>query len=216
MAKEEALALDGIVSDVLPSAMFRVSLDTNVAEQWSPASAARELAQKMDFDSYQQIANTVALVDREGLQFGRQIAGAVLFWVPRSLWSDKPLSTGEYVGEQTGHAFTNLSAPLWMEFYIDGGLLLVFLGFLGYGLVVRTLDEWNQWSKGHGGARVVSLLVPVYAGYQFFLLRGSLMPAIAYLTPIVIFAVICSLPIPLPSKGWLRGGLTARRPERIC
>jgi translation initiation factor IF-1 len=27
MAKEEALALDGIVSDVLPSAMFRVSLD---------------------------------------------------------------------------------------------------------------------------------------------------------------------------------------------
>ena len=27
MSKEEALALDGIVSDVLPSAMFRVSLD---------------------------------------------------------------------------------------------------------------------------------------------------------------------------------------------
>lgn len=27
MSKEEALALDGIVSDVLPSAMFRVALD---------------------------------------------------------------------------------------------------------------------------------------------------------------------------------------------
>ena len=27
MSKEEALALDGIVSDVLPSAMFRVDLD---------------------------------------------------------------------------------------------------------------------------------------------------------------------------------------------
>ena len=27
MAKEEALALEGVVSDVLPSAMFRVSLD---------------------------------------------------------------------------------------------------------------------------------------------------------------------------------------------
>ena len=27
MSKEEALALDGIVSDVLPSAMFRLSLD---------------------------------------------------------------------------------------------------------------------------------------------------------------------------------------------
>jgi translation initiation factor IF-1 len=27
MSKEEALALDGVVSDVLPSAMFRVSLD---------------------------------------------------------------------------------------------------------------------------------------------------------------------------------------------
>ena len=27
MSKEEALALEGVVSDVLPSAMFRVSLD---------------------------------------------------------------------------------------------------------------------------------------------------------------------------------------------
>jgi hypothetical protein len=158
----------------------------------------------MDFDAFQAVANTIALVDREGVSGGRQIAGAVLFAVPRQLWPDKPLATGQLVGEKSGYAFTNISAPLWAELYVDGGLLLVLAGFLAYGAAVRTLDRWYRWSqRGGGGARVVSVLVPIYAGYQFFVLRGSLMPAVAYLTPIVLFALACScgLRLPRPSQG---------------
>lgn len=197
-----ALAAYGLVAGlilVFPLAdAFRVTLDAKPGDQWEAASPARTLARSMDFDAFQAVANTVALVDREGVTGGAQVAGAVLFAVPRSLWPDKPLATGQLVGEKSGYAFTNLSAPLWTELYVDGGLLLVVAGFLAYGAGVRTLDRWYRWSQRGGGARVVSVLVPIYAGYQFFVLRGSLMPAVAYLTPIVLFALACSVPLRLP------------------
>jgi hypothetical protein len=140
------------------------------------------------------VANTMIVTREIGYQFGQQLGGALAFWVPRFIWPGKPLTTGELIAEQAGYSFTNLSAPLWAEFYVDGGWLLVAVGFTIYGTLVRTLDRWNRQYQSSSDlrARVVLVLVPIYAGYQFFLLRGSLMPAIAYLTPMVLFALLCS------------------------
>jgi oligosaccharide repeat unit polymerase len=175
--------------------IFRNTLDVRLGERIIETSIVNDLTENGDFDAFQMVTNTIMVTDKIGYQFGRQVGGALAFWVPRFIWPGKPLTTGELIAEQAGYSFTNLSAPLWAEFYVDGGWLLVVVGFAIYGALMRTLDRWNRMyqSSSDSRARVVSVLVPIYAGYQFFLLRGSLMPAIAYLTPIVLFALLCSI-----------------------
>lgn len=173
--------------------LYRTSLDASLTTRLEGTSPTEELTENGDFDAFQMVTNTAAAVDTSGLQFGRQITGVATFWVPRSAWPDKPVATGPWVAEHAGYGYTNLSAPLWAEFYVDGGWVLLIFGFIGYGYFVRTIDQWYEFSHRAGQARIVSIIVPIYAGYQFFLLRGSLLPAVAYLAPIILFALFCSV-----------------------
>ena len=175
--------------------LFRNTLDARLSDRVAQSSTVKELTENGDFDAFQMIVNSVSVVDRSGYQLGRQIGGAFLFWVPRSMWPDKPIATGQWVAENNGYGFTNLSSPLWAELYVDGGWLLLIVGFVGYGYLVRTIDRWHALSSRVGTPQVVSIIVPIYAGYQFFLLRGALMPALAYFTPMLLVALLCSLRI---------------------
>jgi len=179
---------------IFPSAdIFRTNLDSSIGERLSTTSIIKDVTSKGDFDAFQQIANAILVADAEGLQFGRQVGGAFLFWFPRSIWPTKPLATGEYIAEGVGYEFTNLSAPLWAEFYTDGGILLVIAGFALYGFIVRVTDHWGEISDRRVEVGVVTIFPAVFAGYQIFLLRGSLMPAVAYLTPMVVFVFLLSI-----------------------
>jgi hypothetical protein len=173
--------------------LFRNSLDASLSARVADTSMINEVTQKGDFDAFLMIANSAAVTEEAGYQLGRQIGGALLFWAPRAAWPGKPIATGEWVAENVGYSFTNLSAPLWAEFYVDGSWILVLLGFFGYGRLVRILDQWYETSGKSAEVKVVSVLVPIYAGYQIFLLRGSLMPAIAYFAPILLLAVLSSV-----------------------
>lgn len=175
--------------------LFRSSLDASLTQRIAETDPTAELIQG-DFDAFQVVANTTSVIAYHDHQLGRQITGALLFWVPRTLWPTKPISTGQWVAERKGYHFTNLSAPLWTELYVDGGWILLVVGFLGYGAFVRTLDGWYVASLRDGRVQIISALAPIFAGYQFFLLRGSLMPAAAYLAPMVLFLLLCSLRVP--------------------
>ncbi len=175
--------------------LFRNTLDVNVSERIVQTSISRELTYNGDYDAFQMIVNAAKVLEqnRANFQLGRQISGALLFWVPRAVWENKPIATGQWIAEKMGYSYTNLSSPLWAEFFIDGGWLLLMIGFLGYGYLVRIIDNWYVISHSSGYARLVSIIVPIYAGYQFFLLRGALMPALAYLMPIVIIVLLCGV-----------------------
>ena len=82
-----------------------------------------------DYDAYQQLLNTMRVVDKEGFSYGKNFLGAALFWVPRSLWHDKPFGTGGAVADELGYSYTNLSAPLWAESYYALGMPGVILVF---------------------------------------------------------------------------------------
>lgn len=175
--------------------LFRNSLDARFSDRIAESNPVLELTTNGDFDAFQMVVNAVETLEHTDFQLGRQVGGALLFWVPRSIWAGKPIATGQWVAEKQGYSFTNLSSPLWAEFYADGGFLLLVVGFIGYGYLVRTIDKWYALSHKLGDARVISIIVPIYAGYQFFLLRGSLMPAVAYLAPILLVALMCSVHI---------------------
>ncbi len=66
--------------------------------------------------------------------------GTLLFWMPRSVWPDKPLDTGVMLAEYKEYGFTNLSSPLWGEFFIDFGWVGLVAGMLLVGYWARRLD----------------------------------------------------------------------------
>lgn len=173
--------------------LFRSSLDKSLIDRLSETSPLHELVRNPDFDAFQMVVNAVDVVERNGVEFGRQLVGSMLFWVPRSVWADKPVPTGQMVAQEQGYSYTNLSLPLWGEFYVDAGWILLLVGFVGYGYFASALDRLYGFSHRKGVITVASVLVPIYGGYQFFLLRGPLMPALAYLSPLILFSLLCSV-----------------------
>jgi len=145
-------------------------------------AVTKKLIQKADYDAFQQTIDGYRFGERiEGSTMGRNFIGAALFWVPRALWSGKPNGTGLEVAESNDRFFTNLSAPMWMEFYYGfgwmgiAGLMLVYARFCAWGesLYERTLLPGAPDS-------LARLMVPYWAAFHIFMLRGDLMNATAY------------------------------------
>lgn len=141
----------------------------------------QQFINKGDFDVLQQTANGVVYVQRFDYMYGRNLVGAVLFWVPRSLWADKPRGTGVTVPCALGYQFCNLSAPLWMEFYVAFGLIGVFILTAFYGFFSAKADQkYCEQQKASSSVNVFDFLIPFLAAFQFFILRGDLMNALAF------------------------------------
>lgn len=144
-----------------------------------------------DFDSFAQINNTVLYVDSEGITEGRQALGVALFWVPRSAWADKPIDTGILLADFRDYSFTNLSAPLWAELYINGGWLLLAAGGAALGFWARGRDDkiLAQLRRRTAPA-ALSCVLPFYL---IIVLRGSLLQATSNLVLILVSAGILQL-----------------------
>ena len=193
------------------AALFRQSTNVEIGNTFANVTLVGHLVHSGDFDAFQQVANSVIAVDSEGVHAGRQLLGSLFFFVPRSLWESKPRPTGEVVAQSVGYTYTNLSEPLWAEFYIDGGFVLVALGMVVYGGLAGRLDRSLRKSDRTAGARLVSLVVPIFAGFQVFLLRGALMPAVADFAPMMLFSLVCVAPSLVRVRKRQAPGPSARR-----
>jgi hypothetical protein len=139
-----------------------------------------------DYDSFAQLMNGYLIAARDGVVPGRQFLGVLLWWVPRGFWVDKPVDTGIYIANMRGYGFTNLSAPLWVELFLNGGWLVLAVGMfvLGYGLH-RWDSGLNSQFEGYGMPGVLGCILPFY---MLILLRGSLLQAASFLFFILVFA----------------------------
>ena len=157
------------------------------------------LETKSDYDSYQMIGAAVQRAERRGHTMGRQTTGALLFFVPRSQWPSKPLDTGAELTGEAGLVYTNVSAPLWAEAYLDFGFLGVILIFALYGRFMRRLDDLFL----NATTPFALIAAPVIAGYSVIILRGSLLQAMVRLFAIALCLWIVSrksvsgIPVPV-------------------
>jgi hypothetical protein len=134
-----------------------------------------------DYDQIGMFANTITYVDAgAGHTGGRQLAGDVFFFVPRSVWHGKPQDSGVIVGRWMDMTNTNLSSPLWAELWLDfgplgmaGGMLLV-----GYGAARADLRYTRRTRGGGRPGALAAVVVPMAAGYSFILLRGPMLQAV--------------------------------------
>ncbi|MCH8611644.1 hypothetical protein [Arsenicicoccus dermatophilus] len=154
--------------------------------------------QSGDFDAFAQIVNTLDYVDHRGSTNGRQLAGVLMFWVPRSLWPDKPVDTGILLANYKSYGFDNLSAPLWSELYINAEIAGVILGFLVVGFFTRLLDRVHELELQHHPAPAIAGCV--FPFYSLLLIRGSLLQAASVFTVAAVAILIVSFRVPEPLR----------------
>ncbi|UQX12191.1 hypothetical protein [Candidatus Mycobacterium methanotrophicum] len=166
-----------------------------------------------DYDSFAQLMNGYLVGARDGIVPFRQFSGVLLFWVPRTLWTTKPMDTGPYIAEGRGYFFTNLSAPLWIELYLNGSWLLLAVGMFAVGYAVHRWD--TRLNAELNFYRMPGLLGCILPFYSMILLRGSLLQAASFLACVLAFAAFVSqrkklktrprapgvVPEPLPGLG---------------
>jgi|GEM_PF-882308 len=135
----------------------------------------------IDFDGYQMSVNALSYVRDNGFAFGEHILAAAAFFVPRSLWSAKPMPASLDVAADRGYAFLNLSLPLWAELYIDLGVVGVVLGMGLLGYVSRRLDLAYASQDGSLGQHMAVLVAVAQVG----LLRGPLGGSVVFFGTVV-------------------------------
>ncbi len=131
------------------------------------------------YDAHQMIISIHRYVEVFGLSYGKQLLGAVLFFAPRSIWPSKPVGTGSTVITALNqYSFTNVSAPLVGEAFVNFGLVgIVFVGFI-LGYVIKRVDD-SYWAENNLLSRT-RIIYPFSMLYFFFVLRGDLMSSFAY------------------------------------
>jgi len=134
----------------------------------------------INYDSWANIYTSIEYVQVHGLQWGHQLLGSLLFFVPSAIWTTKPLATGiflaNYLINNYAMWFTNLSAPVLAEGYLDFGFVGVtvyagvtaFLVTLLNNLAARR-DRWSFFPMA------------VYLSiFLMLVMRGSLMVAMGF------------------------------------
>jgi oligosaccharide repeat unit polymerase len=138
------------------------------------------------FDSYQNFA---LLVSNEIITYGGQLLGVFLFWVPRSVWPEKPLGTGAFTAEKLNFFFSNVAANYFAEGYVNFGYLgvILFLILMAYQTALIDKIYWESERKITGD--FFSVLYTISLGFLFFILRGDMLSSVAYMFGFLFAAV---------------------------
>ena len=154
----------------------------NSDQSFTIKNPVSQLVTKGDFDSAEQISWGVKISDNSGFEFGRQILGATLFFIPRSIWNEKPVDTGILLARTAGYSNTSLSAPLWIEGYIDFGLIGTFV----YLFLLGMLHSAYRGLALNGNVSLF-MYIPLY---QLVVLRGSLIQSMAFTAVLVALSIL--------------------------
>lgn len=131
------------------------------------------------YDAWANIVAAMTFVRENGLQMGNQLLGSLLFFVPRDIWINKPVSSGEMLGDYLlayyNLWFTNISFSYPAEGYVDFGML----GLVVYSALLALYAKRLDWFAVNGTI-VERISATYFAFYLFFVLRGPLLPAVAY------------------------------------
>jgi oligosaccharide repeat unit polymerase len=134
-----------------------------------------------DFDAHSMFCEVVRYTQEHDVTYGRQIMGVLFFFVPRSLWPDKPVGSGYFIGEQFRYDFLNISCPYMAEGFINFGLIGMIFFMAVLAIMFKTLDSF-YWArvKAHALNNYWIIIYPSLTGAFFFIFRGDLLSSFAY------------------------------------
>lgn len=133
----------------------------------------------LNYDAFANFMVSIEMVQTEGLSLGYQLLSALLFFMPRGIWENKPISSGEVAGnylmDNYDFNFNNLSNPLVSEGFLNFGLIGVILFAVGFALVLRILSRWLI-----GSDMLRKIMAFYFAIHLIFLLRGDFTNGFSY------------------------------------
>lgn len=140
-----------------------------------------------DFDSY---SSFLRVINHDIITYGYQLLGSLFFWIPRSIWSSKPIGSGSLLHETLHLDFDNISCCYFAEGYINAGILGVFLFVMILAVLTGTLDKgyWTIVTRYRNS--YFDLIYYICFGLLFFLLRGDLLSSFAYMIGFVLSCVV--------------------------
>lgn len=141
-----------------------------------------------DYDAYTMLTLTIDYIENHGITYGYQFVGALLFWVPRQIWTSKPVGSGAEIAESLGWHFTNLSCPLPAEGLINYSLIGVLFFAILIGILMRFFDKL-YWEKPLEINRI-NIIYPVVVVFFFFVNRGDLLSSTAYMTAFIVVGLV--------------------------
>jgi oligosaccharide repeat unit polymerase len=127
----------------------------------------------MNFDASQMF---MGVLRQSYITNGLQLLGVLLFFVPRSIWYNKPVGSGWTFAADNGATFTNVSMPYFAEGYINFGYigLALFTIFCSYFTANMDKKYWSRQSVFFSGYYYLML------GIMIFIMRGDLMSSFAF------------------------------------
>lgn len=141
-----------------------------------------------DYDAYTMLTLAIDYIENNGITYGYQLLGSMLFWVPRQIWNSKPLGSGAEIAESLGWNFTNLSCPLPAEGLINYSLIGVLCFAVLIGILMNVLDRL-YWEKPFEINRI-NIIYPVIVVFFFFMNRGDLLSSTAYMTAFIVIGLL--------------------------
>lgn len=129
------------------------------------------------FDSYQNFA---LIVSENIVTWGRQLLGVIFFWIPRSVWPNKPIGSGHFLAEKQRLSYSNISCNYFAEGYINFGFLGVLIFIIALSYVTAKLDKMHWTISVHSNNNYFNVIYYVLIGMLFFVLRGDLLSSFAY------------------------------------
>ena len=148
----------------------------------------------VDFDAFTVLARAVRYVSDNGITWGRQLLNIIFFFVPRSIWSGKPITTNTLITSSQGARYTNLSCPLPAEGYVNFGIVGVIL----YAIIIAVYSSYIDniyWENSRGKRNnIITMLYPYLAIVIFYMSRGPLQPSliqtIALILPMIVIVAV--------------------------
>lgn len=138
------------------------------------------------FDTFQNFARVIS---HNTITYGKQILGVILFWVPRSMFVDKPIGSGGYIANLYNLDFDHISLNYWGEGWINFG----FIGVILFSIILANINakiDYKYWVRGNA-TLLFRAQYYVYLGLIFYILRGDLISCFAYTVGLLFVVFFC-------------------------
>lgn len=139
------------------------------------------------YDAYQMFLHAL---QSDILSFGYGFLGVFLFFYPREFWTTKPINSGIEVAEIANLSFTNVSMPIFGEFFLNFSYIGILLGSLFLGITFKVFDKNFNFNLG---INIRSLLYMQISGSIIILMRGGLLPEFANVIALLITWLLINL-----------------------
>ena len=138
-----------------------------------------------DYDAYYLFLSTIRYVKQSHYSFGLNIISSIFSFVPRSIWTRKSEPSGYIISLGNGAYFTNVSCPMFAEYYYAFGIggLVVFTFLTA--VLFRKFDVNKNTNIVFYGINAI------FAGNILPLMRGAMLPVLSFILALCVSFILC-------------------------